>query len=50
MKNDRIRAYGTICVPPAGPGGRAGGTLSELSIYNYAVGIILAAAVALAVG
>lgn len=24
-------------------GGRAGGTLSELSIYNYAVGIILAA-------
>lgn len=31
-------------------GGRAGGTLSEPSIYNYAVGIILAAAVALAVG
>ena len=50
MKNDRIRACGTIMRAPCRTGGRAGGTLSELSIYDYAVGITLAAAVALAVG
>lgn len=38
-----------VC-PMQDRGGRAGGTLSELSIYDYAVGITLAAAVALDVG